>query len=65
MDKLCEAINSVSLLTVVANMAIPLQLCYSENDTNSVSLLTVVANKDIPLQLCYSESDTNISPRVY
>jgi hypothetical protein len=32
-DKLCEAINSVSLLDVVANMDIPLQLCYSENDS--------------------------------
>jgi hypothetical protein len=32
-DKLCEAINSVSLLTVVANIDIPLQLCYSEDDT--------------------------------
>jgi hypothetical protein len=32
-DKLCEAINSVSLLTVVANMDIPLQLCYSADDT--------------------------------
>jgi hypothetical protein len=32
-DKLCEAINSVSLLDVVADMDIPLQLCYSEYDT--------------------------------
>jgi hypothetical protein len=32
-DKLCEAIKSVSLLSVVANMDIPLQLCYSESDT--------------------------------
>jgi hypothetical protein len=32
-DKLCEAINSASLLNVVANYDIPLQLCYSESDT--------------------------------
>jgi hypothetical protein len=32
-DKLCEAIRSVSLLNVVANYDIPLQLCYSESDT--------------------------------
>jgi hypothetical protein len=32
-DKLCEAIKSVSLLNVVADMDIPLQLCFSEDDT--------------------------------
>jgi hypothetical protein len=32
-DKLCEAIKSVSLLNAVANMDIPLRLCYSESDT--------------------------------
>jgi hypothetical protein len=32
-DKLCEAINSGSLLNVVANYDMPLQLCYSEDDT--------------------------------
>jgi hypothetical protein len=32
-DKLCEAINSGSLLNVVADYDIPLRLCYSEDDT--------------------------------
>jgi hypothetical protein len=32
-DKLCEAIRSVSLMNVVANYDIPLQLCYSKDDT--------------------------------
>jgi hypothetical protein len=32
-NKLCEAIKSVSLLNVVANMDVPLQLCFSEDDT--------------------------------
>jgi hypothetical protein len=32
-DKLCEMINSLSLLDVVADLDIPLQLCYSTDDT--------------------------------
>jgi hypothetical protein len=32
-DKICEAINSASLLDYVANIDIPLQLCYSPDDT--------------------------------
>jgi hypothetical protein len=46
-DKLCEAINSVSLLNVVASMDIPLQLCYSEDDT-------------VISPLVYLDSDINI-----
>jgi WD40 repeat protein len=32
-DKLCETINSLSLLDVVADLDIPLQFCYSADDT--------------------------------
>jgi hypothetical protein len=46
-NKLCEAINSVSLLNVVANIDISLQLCYSEDDT-------VVSSR------VYSDSGVNV-----
>jgi hypothetical protein len=46
-DKLCEAINGASLVNVVANIDIPLQLCYSKDDT--------VASPRV-----YSDSDINI-----
>jgi hypothetical protein len=54
-DKLCEAINSVSLLDVVADMDIPLQLCYSAGDTvissaiYTDSSINVFGNPDVTL----------------
>jgi hypothetical protein len=47
-DKLCEAVNSVSLLNVVADIDIPLQLCYSLNDT-------------VVSPLVYTDSSINIT----
>jgi hypothetical protein len=44
-DKLCEATNSLSLLTVVAQMNIPLQVCYSVDDT--VASARVYSDMDI------------------
>jgi hypothetical protein len=59
-DKLCEAVNSVSLLDVVANMDIPLQLCYSEDDTVISFLASDTINANVtkytgPLELLGSD----------
>jgi hypothetical protein len=56
-DKLCEAINSVSLLTAVANLDIPLQLCYSEND----SVVSSRVYKDKAINVYGNANVTNFS----
>jgi hypothetical protein len=54
-DKLCQAVNSVSLLDVVADIGIPLQLCYSADDTvvsplvYTDSSINITANPNVTL----------------